>query len=244
MPHRLNRENLEEAWRLMLEGKQEQYRTAREHFATLLKGLQDGISPDLEGAMAQASQAESQALTEYVRVLQIFTELTVHGKVPEETLDREAYGMNGLGLDVISVVDDDESVRAATKALLRSAGYDVKAFASAQLFLESGAERDSACLILDLRMPETDGLELQHRLKAAGSKLPVIFISAYDDLANRQKAMEAGAVDFFRKPFNGNSLLRAIETVLPDVDAQSGFSALPSSRPNRGPGSTSVGGTK
>ncbi len=219
MALRRNRENLENAWRLMLEGKQEKYRTAAEHYTTLLKGLRDGISPNPEDVVAQAREAESLALTEYMRVLRIFTGLTAYGKLPEETLDREAYSVNGLGLDVISVVDDDESVRAATKALLRSAGYDVEAFASAQLFLESGAGRDSACLILDLRMPGIDGLELQRRLKAADSKLPIIFMSAYDDPAKRQKAIEAGAVDFFRKPFNGNSLLGAIEAVLPGVGA-------------------------
>ena len=80
--------------------------------------------------------------------------------------------MTALGLAVISVVDDDESIRASTKSLLRSVGYEVETFASADLFLESGALRETECLILDFRMPGMDGLELQRRLNAEDPGCP------------------------------------------------------------------------
>ena len=115
---------------------------------------------------------------------------------------------------VISVVDDNEPVRAATKALLRSSGYEVETFASAELFLQSGALRKTACLILDVQMPGIDGLELQRRLNEARSHIPIIFISAHDGSANRHKAMGAGAVNFFCKPFDVKVFLAAIGSVV------------------------------
>ena len=122
--------------------------------------------------------------------------------------------MSALGLSVISIVDDDESVRVATKALLRSAGYDVETFASAEVFLESGALRETECLILDVRMPGVDGLELQRRLNLAKSAVPIIFVTAHDDKAKQRTAIEAGAADFFHKPFKGDALLEAIQSAL------------------------------
>ena len=122
--------------------------------------------------------------------------------------------MNIVGLGEISIVDDDESIRAATKTLLRSVGYDVETFASAELFLDSGALRKTECLILDIRMPGIDGLELQRRLNAAESPVPIIFVTARDDKTNRQKAIKAGAIDFFRKPFDVNALVGAIQAAL------------------------------
>lgn len=122
--------------------------------------------------------------------------------------------MSVLNVGVISIVDDDESVRAATKALLRSAGYDVRTFPSAELFLQSADIRETECLILDVRMPNMDGLELQRRLKTGGSSIRVIFVSGESDCANREAAIEAGAVDFFRKPFDANLLLVAVQAAL------------------------------
>lgn len=127
--------------------------------------------------------------------------------------------MSALGLGVISVVDDDESVRAATKALLRSAGYAVETFASAEIFLESGALRETECLILDVRMPGVDGLELQRRLNVAESAVPIIFVTAHDDKTNRRTAIEAGAADFFHKPFQGDALVEAIQSALKTREA-------------------------
>ena len=122
--------------------------------------------------------------------------------------------MTGVGLGVISIVDDDESIRAATKGLLRSVGYEVGTFASADQFLESGALRETECLILDIRMPGIDGLELQRRLNAEGCPVPVIFVTAHDDNNNRRKAIEAGALAVFRKPFDAHELVAAIQAVL------------------------------
>jgi FixJ family two-component response regulator len=122
--------------------------------------------------------------------------------------------MTASGVGVISIVDDDESVRAATKTLLRAVGYYVETFASAELFLDSGVLRETKCLILDIRMPGIDGLELQRRLNAAESRVPIIFVTAHDDKANRRKAIEAGAVEFFRKPFDANTLVGAIQMAL------------------------------
>src|ERR1700733_2723198 len=104
----------------------------------------------------------------------------------------------------ISIVDDDESIRKATRALLRSVGYEVETFASAELFLQSDALRETDCLVLDVRMPGIDGLELQRRLNAAQSLVPIIFVTAHDDKSHRRIAMEAGAANFFHKPFEAN----------------------------------------
>jgi len=122
--------------------------------------------------------------------------------------------MNAISLGVISIIDDDESVRTSTRALLRSAGFEVESFSSAEDFLESGAISETACLILDIQMPVFGGLELQRRLKAAKLAVPIIFITAVDDEANRRTAIDAGAANFFCKPFSGDALLAAIQSAL------------------------------
>ena len=122
--------------------------------------------------------------------------------------------MTGLGAGVISIVDDDESIRAAAIGLLRSVGYEVETFASADLFLESGALRKTECLILDICMPGIDGLELQRRLNAEACHVPVIFVTAHDDKTNCRKALEAGARAVFHKPFDADELVAAIHEAL------------------------------
>src|SRR5580692_11108976 len=109
----------------------------------------------------------------------------------------------------ISIVDDDESIRRATSALLRSVGYQVETFASAELFLESDALRETDCLVLDVRMPGIDGLELQRRLDEKESRVPIIFVTAHDDGSYRRIAMGAGAANFFRKAFEANAFVAA-----------------------------------
>ena len=113
---------------------------------------------------------------------------------------------------MISIVDDNELVRAATKSLLRSAGYQVETYASAELFLESGVLRETQCLVLDVNMPGMDGLELQRRLNKAQARVPIIFITAHGE--QRVKAMEGGAVDFFVKPFKVNHFVAAIHAAV------------------------------
>jgi FixJ family two-component response regulator len=115
---------------------------------------------------------------------------------------------------VISVVDDDESIRDATRTLLRSVGYSVGTFASAEQFLDSDALPKTECLIVDVRMPGISGLELQSRLKSSEAGVPIIFVSAHDDKEYRRQAFEAGAIEFFRKPFEASALVTAIQTAL------------------------------
>jgi len=115
---------------------------------------------------------------------------------------------------MISVVDDDESIRDSTKTLLRSVGYQVATFASAQLFLDSGAIAETDCVILDVRMPGMDGLELQRRLNASQAGIPIIFVTAHEDANSRWSAIQAGATDFLTKPVEANTLVAAIQTAL------------------------------
>lgn len=115
---------------------------------------------------------------------------------------------------LVSIVDDDESVRDAVRRLLRSVGYAAETFASAESFLGSRHLARTACLVLDVRMPGTGGLELQRRLAVADLAIPIVFITAHDDELARRRAMDAGAVAFLRKPFQEESLLAAIRSAL------------------------------
>jgi two-component system response regulator AtoC len=111
---------------------------------------------------------------------------------------------------LISIVDDDESIRKATKRLLESVGVQVEDFASAEEFLISGSSDNSACLILDVRLPGMSGLELQNQLRALGARVPIVFITAHGDAAVRARALEGGAVDFLQKPFTEKALFKAV----------------------------------
>ena len=108
------------------------------------------------------------------------------------TLQRQLGGRKNL----VSLVDDDESVRRSTTLLIESFGFHAAAFESAESFLKSGQLQETACLIVDLQMPGMNGLELQSHLAAAGYKVPIIFISAYDKRESRQQALQSGAVAF------------------------------------------------
>jgi FixJ family two-component response regulator len=115
---------------------------------------------------------------------------------------------------LISVVDDDESVREAIESLLKSVGLRVAVLASAEEFLSSPHLEVTDCLILDVRMPGMNGLEMQRQLRAANSRIPVIFITAHGDEEARAQALAAGAVAFLHKPFSEDALLSAIEMAL------------------------------
>ena len=117
-------------------------------------------------------------------------------------------------LPVISVVDDDESIRQSLGGLMRSVGFGVKVFSSAEEFLNSGDPRNTGCLILDVRMPGMDGFELQRRLEASQYEIPVIFITAHGDEELRRRALIAGAVDYLLKPFTEEALLNAVQAAL------------------------------
>jgi FixJ family two-component response regulator len=115
---------------------------------------------------------------------------------------------------LISVVDDDDSVRESLGGLIRSVGFAVKVFASAEEFLNSDHLRNTDCLILDVRMPGMNGLELQRQLAASYCKIPVIFITAHGDEEVRSRALNGGAVDYLLKPFSEEALLNAIDAAL------------------------------
>jgi len=115
---------------------------------------------------------------------------------------------------MISIIDDDDSVRESLRRLMRSVGFAVNVFASAEEFLDSDRLRNTDCLILDVRLPGMSGLELKRHLATSHSDIPIIFITAYEDDDVRARALNAGAVDYFLKPFNDENLLDAIEAVL------------------------------
>jgi FixJ family two-component response regulator len=117
-------------------------------------------------------------------------------------------------LPLISVVDDDESVRESLSGLIRSVGFGVMVFASAEEFLSSNRLPDTDCLILDVRMPGMSGIDLQRQLAATHTSIPVIFITAHGDEEARVRALNGGAVDYLLKPFSEEALLKAIDTAL------------------------------
>jgi FixJ family two-component response regulator len=115
---------------------------------------------------------------------------------------------------VISIVDDDASVRAATNNLLSSRGYIVYTFASAGDFLQSDRLQDSSCVIADVQMPAMSGLDLLTHMRAQGNKTPFIFITAFPDEGVHARALKAGAIGFLAKPFAGPDLIKYIETAM------------------------------
>lgn len=115
---------------------------------------------------------------------------------------------------VISIIDDDESVREATKSLVRSLGYKAAVFASAEEYLQSNWLDDSSCLITDLHMPGMSGVDLQDRLIADGRQIPMIFVTAYYEEKVRDRVLDAGAYGFLRKPFNDESLIECLDKAL------------------------------
>jgi FixJ family two-component response regulator len=115
---------------------------------------------------------------------------------------------------VVSIVDDDESVREATRGLVRSAGFRAITFASAEEFLQSDRVNDTSCLIADVQMPGLSGVELQARLIAQGHPAPIIFLTALPDERIRRKVLRAGAVGFLCKPFEAECLINHVHKAL------------------------------
>jgi len=114
----------------------------------------------------------------------------------------------------VAVVDDDPSVREALRALLRSAGFRVELFGSAEEFLRSGQSSGFASLVLDVRMSGMSGVELQDQLAASGSTVPIVFMTAHADASVRARALAAGAVEFLEKPFSDDALLDAVDRAI------------------------------
>ena len=115
---------------------------------------------------------------------------------------------------MIAIIDDDEAMQDSLRDLIESAGFEARCFGSAEAFLESDLYHTAACLILDVRMPKMSGVELQARLKEAECNVPIIFITAFEDVEMRAQAMKEGAVEFLQKPFNHQTLLRILRTSL------------------------------
>ncbi len=118
------------------------------------------------------------------------------------------------GRVLISVVDDDESVRESLPDLLREFGFAVKTFASAEEFLASDQQRPTQCLILDVAMPGMTGPDLQHELKRRGHAIPIVFITAHADETARQRLIDGGAVECLIKPFSDTALRQALDAAL------------------------------
>lgn len=121
---------------------------------------------------------------------------------------------------MVVVVEDDESYRAAVGRLLKSAGFPVRTFGSAEDFLKSGQQHEAGCLIADIRMPGMSGLDLQTRLKDEHCQIPTIFITAHGDEKMRLQAMRGGAVKFLVKPFDGGILLDGVRAALESANNQ------------------------
>ena len=125
-----------------------------------------------------------------------------------------SVGSLSMAPNLISIVDDDESVRRTTKLLVECFGYRAAGFESAESFLTSSQLHDTCCLVLDAQMPDMNGLELQKHLTSDGWSIPIIFISAYGNKESRRQAMLAGAVAFLDKPFSDEQLHESIRSAL------------------------------
>lgn len=116
--------------------------------------------------------------------------------------------------DTVFLVDDDAAALDSIGYLLESAGYDVETYASASDFLDAHDPQKTGCLVLDFRMPEMTGLELQEKLASAGAHIPIIFVSAHGDIPTSVRAMKGGAFDFLEKPVDGEVLLRLVRRAM------------------------------
>lgn len=122
---------------------------------------------------------------------------------------------------MISIVDDDESVREATRSLVRALGYDALTFCSAEEFLGSPQAMAAACLITDVQMPGMSGVELQDRLIADGHCMPIIFVSAFPDDRLQQQVLRSGAIGYLPKPLKEDRLIEFIDAALKGRDNRS-----------------------
>ena len=115
---------------------------------------------------------------------------------------------------VVAVVEDDFGMREALTRMLKAAGYEARAYESAEAFLQCGSFADLRCLVVDIHLPGASGIDLQRRLEEDGQESPVIFITAHDTARLRREAEELGAIAFLAKPFEGRQLLDAVGEAL------------------------------
>ena len=123
-----------------------------------------------------------------------------------------------MARNLVSVVDDDESIRRTMTLLIQSFGFQAAVFDSAESLLKSRQLHQTSCLIVDVQMPDMNGLQLQRHLASSGYKIPIVFITAYDNKESRQQAMQAGAVAFLSKPFDDELLLETIRGTLRHIE--------------------------
>ena len=116
--------------------------------------------------------------------------------------------------ELVAIIDDNELIRRALEGLMKSAGFPSLVFTHAEEFLASDRKQDTACLILDIRLPGMSGLELQSKLNAECYRIPIIFITAHGDETARMQALRAGAVEFLMKPFDDEVLLQSVQAAL------------------------------
>ena len=121
---------------------------------------------------------------------------------------------------LVAIIDDDASVRTTTDSLVRSLGYVVRTFASAEEFLRSNSRNDFACVIADVQMPGMSGIQLQDHLRAQGYLVPFIFFTAFPDEKTRAQALAAGAICYLTKPFDGDSLIQSLQAALETNDGE------------------------
>jgi len=115
---------------------------------------------------------------------------------------------------LVAIVDDDESIRSSLLGLMKAMDFRSQAFESAEEYLKSGAQRNTACLITDIRLPGISGLELQSKLNADHHRIPIIFITGHGDERVRMQALRAGAVEFLMKPFDDQAMIDSIRAAL------------------------------
>jgi FixJ family two-component response regulator len=142
--------------------------------------------------------------------MQSAANVTLTREVPASRQGNTALSKHPL----IAIVDDDASVRATTDSLVRSLGYSVHTFATAEEFLLSGRLDDLSCVIADVQMPGMSGVELHAQLLTQGYRVPFIFVTAFPDERIRAQAFRAGAISYLAKPFDGDSLIQALEAAL------------------------------
>ena len=114
----------------------------------------------------------------------------------------------------VAIVDDDDLMRGALRGLLKEAGFTARTFTSAEEFLNAAERAQAACLIADVRMPDMSGLDLQARLTAERTRIPIIFITAHGNAGMRMQALRSGAVEFLAKPFDDEILLESVRAAL------------------------------
>ncbi|HEY6235841.1 MAG TPA: response regulator [Candidatus Elarobacter sp.] len=115
---------------------------------------------------------------------------------------------------LVIVVEDDQDLRRAFERVLIASGFAVRSFGAAEAFLDVGRVNEAACLVVDIRLPGISGFDLVHQLRTRGGPPPTIFISAFDDAANRKRACDSGSVAYLAKPFLGSELVTAVKLAL------------------------------